>query len=398
MNKFVIPFKNETVSTVDIFCRILDNFGDIGVCWRLASLLTHTGRYSVRLWISHPDILEKLLGKKLGHGNCLHHVKIFFWGPDCDFSAVAPADIVIEAFACELPTAYRQRLLSNSKSKQIWINLEYLATEVWADACHGLVSPQPGGQNKFFYIPGFSGCCGGLLRMTDCSRYQRIGSRCLYDRKKFLRTVMLPDVLSEDRLWISLFYYDEITALALLNFWIESGFRAVVVLPGTAQNIRLWQAVSGVDADDILRQGALKMYILRNVVLLGMPFLTQSQYDRLLGCCDMNFVRGEDSFVQAQWYGVPFVWQSYKQAEKGHLDKLYGFLDQFCEGMEDITAGALRCFWLAWNGEGSVAEAWPDYQAHLPQIRDHCALWQKKQCARKDLVTDLTDFIEKKLQ
>jgi len=33
----------------DLFCRVIDNFGDIGVCWRLAADLAGRGE-AVRLW------------------------------------------------------------------------------------------------------------------------------------------------------------------------------------------------------------------------------------------------------------------------------------------------------------------------------------------------------------
>ena len=36
--------------TWDIFCNVVDNFGDIGVCWRLACNLASRGK-RVRLWV-----------------------------------------------------------------------------------------------------------------------------------------------------------------------------------------------------------------------------------------------------------------------------------------------------------------------------------------------------------
>ena len=37
--------------TWDIFCSVVDNYGDIGVCWRLARQLSSELEQSVRLWV-----------------------------------------------------------------------------------------------------------------------------------------------------------------------------------------------------------------------------------------------------------------------------------------------------------------------------------------------------------
>ncbi len=37
--------------TCDIFCAVVDNYGDIGVCWRLARQLAHEHGMTVRLWV-----------------------------------------------------------------------------------------------------------------------------------------------------------------------------------------------------------------------------------------------------------------------------------------------------------------------------------------------------------
>ncbi|MBY0444112.1 MAG: elongation factor P maturation arginine rhamnosyltransferase EarP, partial [Burkholderiales bacterium] len=35
----------------DIFCRVIDNYGDIGVCWRLARQLSFEHGFAVRLMV-----------------------------------------------------------------------------------------------------------------------------------------------------------------------------------------------------------------------------------------------------------------------------------------------------------------------------------------------------------
>jgi len=119
---------------------------------------------------------------------------------------------------------------------------------------------------------------------------------------------------------------------------------------------------------------------------LPLPWLSQHDYDRLLWSCDLNFVRGEDSFVRAQWAGAPFVWQIYPQHDGVHAGKLAAFLDRFG------AAAPMRNLWKAWNG----LEDWP---AGLPAVADWalaCAAWRDALLAQQDLTTQLIRFAESK--
>ena len=84
----------------DIFCRVVDNFGDIGVCWRLARQLARTsGANAVRLWVDDLHSFARI-EPKLGcrvNPEPLDGVDIVHWtspAPD-----LTPHEVVIEAFA-----------------------------------------------------------------------------------------------------------------------------------------------------------------------------------------------------------------------------------------------------------------------------------------------------------
>ena len=148
----------------DIFCTVIDNFGDIGICWRLARQLTQDHHQVVRLWVDdlisfsciapdvNPEIQQQVvLGVDIRHWQCV-------------FVEVEPAEVVIEAFACELPDAYVATLLQ-AKKQPVWINLEYLSAELWVAQYHGLPSPHPRiPLIKTFFFPGFVQGTGGLIR------------------------------------------------------------------------------------------------------------------------------------------------------------------------------------------------------------------------------------------
>src|SRR5690606_7944813 len=148
----------------DIFCRVVDNFGDIGVCWRLARQLARAPSVNeVRLWV---DDLHSFARIQPGVEPCLlrqavEGVDIVHWTPTAPPPPLTPHDVVIEAFACEPPADFIERMVGRDC---VWINLEYLSAEPWVESCHALPSPQAKGLRKFFYFPGFTSATGGLLR------------------------------------------------------------------------------------------------------------------------------------------------------------------------------------------------------------------------------------------
>ena len=139
----------------DIFCNVVDNFGDIGVCWRLARQLAAEHALAVRLWVDDLASFRRInssidpnLQEQMSHG-----VTIRRWSKP--FGAVEPAEVVIETFGCEVPYAYAAAMADRA-TKPAWINLEYLSAEAWVTGCHALPSPHPRlPLTRYFFFPGF---------------------------------------------------------------------------------------------------------------------------------------------------------------------------------------------------------------------------------------------------
>ena len=51
----------------DIFCRVIDNFGDIGVSWRLARQLVAEHNLDVRLWVDDLNTFCRLCPQASPH-------------------------------------------------------------------------------------------------------------------------------------------------------------------------------------------------------------------------------------------------------------------------------------------------------------------------------------------
>ena len=147
----------------DIFCTVVDNFGDIGVTWRLARQLVAEHAVTVRLWVDDLRAFERLCPDiDINAAQQWHQgVEVRQWS--ADWQPTEAADVVIAAFACQLPSAYMEAMAEREKPP-LWMNLDYLSAEDWVVGCHGLPSVKYKNVQKFFFFPGFQKGTGGLLR------------------------------------------------------------------------------------------------------------------------------------------------------------------------------------------------------------------------------------------
>lgn len=330
----------------DIFCRVIDNHGDLGVCWRLAADLGARGE-TVRLWVDDASALDWMAP----HGAPGVQLQPWTNSPP----ALEPGDVVIEAFGCDPPPEFVDRMAALARPP-VWINLEYLSAENYVERCHRLPSPQRNGLTKWFFYPGFTKRTGGLPREPGL-----MAARQAFDRDAWLDRLGIEPRPGE-RL-VSLFCYAN-PALPQLLDTLAAQPTLLLATPGAAQ-----QATP---------RGALRVRTL--------SWLAQSEYDRLLWACELNFVRGEDSFVRAQWAGVPFVWHIYPQHDNAHAAKLDAFLDHF--GAD----APVRALFKAWNQLGPWPAAWPDATAW----RDACQRWREALQIHTDLTGQLLGFVAEK--
>ncbi len=365
----------------DIFCTVVDNYGDIGTCWRLARQLVDEHAVDVRLWVDRLPSLARLCPAVSADADRqqVGGIEICHWR--CDFPRVETADVVIEAYACELPENYVADMVRRAVAP-VWINLEYLSAEAWVEGCHRLSSLRTKWPlTKHFFFPGFTRQTGGLLRERDL-----LADRAAFDsaaEAEFWRSVGVP-ARSDDELRISLFCYQNASLPGLLQCWADGpGAVTVLATPGPAADRAAGWFGAPLVPGTPLRRSALTAHAL--------PFLPQADFDRLLWACDVNFVRGEDSFVRAQWAGRPFVWQIYPQAEDAHLVKLEAFLERYLDHFE--KPAAVRRFWHAWNTGGPIAAAWRDFATHRRDIERHGRVWVNALDQTGDLAHNLVSFV-----
>ncbi len=360
----------------DIFCKVVDNFGDAGVCWRLARQLVREHGIAVRLWIDEPRALARMAPVKEG-------VDVRTW-PE-PFPPINAADVVIEAFGCGLPDAY-VAAMARRPSSPAWFVLEYLSAESWVEGAHALPSPHPRlPLARRFWFPGFTARTGGLLRERGLDAARDAFRADPAAQTAFWASLGMPAPAAGERR-ISLFCYPQPALPALFDAWADAdGPIACIVPEGTATGaIDAWTGGRVPHPGQPFARGRLTLY--------AVPFLAQDGYDRLLWSCAQNFVRGEDSFVRAQWAARPFAWHVYPQDEGAHVRKLDAFLDRFCAGLDAPAAAAARRLHRAWNGmcgASELGDAWLEFEAVRPQLEDHAHVWAATLARLPDLTGGL---------
>jgi uncharacterized repeat protein (TIGR03837 family) len=341
----------------DVFCRVIDNYGDIGVSWRLAADLASRGE-RVRLWLDDARALQWMAPDAQSLVQVIE-------GLDSPQRAQA-TDVVIETFGCELPARYLAHMASQPQAP-VWINLEYLSAEPYVRRCHGLRSPQftgpAAGLTKWFFYPGVTEGTGGLLREPG-----------LMDR-----------LAAVDRsAWLS------------QQGWApRAGERVVVVFSYEVADWPGWlQSMAEQPTLLLVCPGAVQSELARQTLPNGvraieLPWFSQTAFDILLCCADVNLVRGEDSLVRALWAGRPFVWQIYRQSDGAHEVKLAAFMGELERAAPDAMSAQVRSLWLAWNGLAPWRTGWPE----LASWDQACVAWRAHLLSRADLCTQLKLFV-----
>ncbi len=386
----------------DVFCRVVDNFGDIGVTWRLVRQLQREHHWSIRLWVDNLKSFQRLEARVHLHAlqQVIDHIEIIFWGdpaPD-----LIPYPLVLCSFSCDLPATYIAQL---HQRPALWINLEYLSAETWVEGCHGLPSLRGDGLSSHFFFPGFNANTGGLLRERNLLMQRHQWQKDLDGQRQLLERLgvsaaalaawrpqsttssskseiepkrqsevqdssLPPSVHAQTARLLTLFCYPHAPVAQLLEALCADSHASVVLIPqGVAPELTT------------TRLGPFKQVYLERI-----PFVSQPEYDQLLWMADVNFVRGEDSVVRGLWAGRPLVWQIYPQTEGTHLIKLEAWL-KISNLPADIQALLRR-----WNAENAAADLLTDF-AQVLQSKAF-AQWSSNALALSHALAQETNFAQ----
>ena len=376
--------------TIDILCRVVDNYGDIGFVYRLArafSELPDTPR--LRLIVDDLCAFAQLC-PKVRTDAALQEVEgmtVVRWTdpgePVLHLFELERPRLVLECYACGRPDWFEAILFDplETETRHI-VNLEYLTAEPWARDFHRLPSlTRSPLVKKSVFMPGFEPGTGGLL--LDSSFRTLLDACAAPESRLSVRQSALSTLRSsasdglESAFWFLVFSYEhDFTSMVadLAVFSAELTARTA----GQAGKLTGSQCKAAPALAVLVAAGRSAVPFLdawnhagRPFPVLALPFLEQSLWDRFLVSSDFAVIRGEESFSRAALIGRPFLWQCYPFGGKsdqdgsdddgadhgGQLPKVHSFLDLVRPGVAPAEFADYERLTLSFNRAGQEVTA-----------------------------------------
>lgn len=389
------------MTKLDIFCTVIDNYGDAGVCLHLARTMSKMN-FQVRLWCDKLNVLEQISNAQ---DQTNPNLELKAWR---DLKTYTCPQVVINAFNCRLDQCVIQGIQQQEKSTHpvVVINLDYLSAEDWIEGCHGLTSFADG-ICCYYFFPGFTPQTGGLnVEMSFIQQCKHLLSQSLSnDQANFqmnaahLDTSASLNEATKASNYISLFSYHNVALKPLIESLAHDNEPVVL------------QVFSGLALDNLNQLTSLQLSAGQSTTygslhIQALPMVSQEEYDSILlqSCC--NLVRGEDSIIRAMHTGQPFLWQIYKQEENAHIIKLQSFLDKMHSILSSLPNNSswfshddmnyLKQCMLAYNEAANYPEdfCFEQFILRTKPLFQHFALYL---CEQEPLSYRLISFIKNKL-
>lgn len=370
--------------TCSIYCRVIDNFGDAGIAWRLARTLVTEKNWQVTLIIDDIDTLSKIVPEidSTQRIQSVCGLTVERWDEiheSASFCTVS--DVTIEAFSCFLPQALEAAIAREGEKRPISvIALDYLTAEAYAESSHGLVSPHPRyGYRKHFFFPGFTDKTGGLIREANLEKRHEafFASNA--------RESLLKSIGADPDAPFSLFFFTYPT-IAVARFAQELAADRrplqIIAAPGEA-SARLRTQLQQLNAP--------------HITFIQAPMFAQAEFDRILLASDVVLVRGEDSTVRAQLSGTPLLWTLYPQSEDTHLVKLQAFSQLYCGALSAQAASVWSRLSAGLNGSDLPQGCWKAYRDEIGALRQGAQNWKKYLFSSSSLTDRLCAMVQAQL-
>ncbi len=317
-------------------CKVVDNFGDIGVVWRLCKRLKEIDS-ELKINLIVDDLISF---NKICSGIQVNKVFQSFLGIDIyDWKASdfcyktfikndgEMLSIILECFQCGRPDWMEKILFEDKLERTVnIIMIDYLTAEKYAEDFHCLKSLTRSSKvQKVNFMPGFTEKTGALILDKEWETLlpRNASGPCL--------------VFTYERSWGPL-------ARALNNSSLQ---------------IELAQGRGFESFEHAFQELPQK-----KSKLIKLPFMNQEDWDLEMKKCSLLFIRGEESMSRACLSGIPFVWHAYPQSDEYQLVKVNALLDRMKEFFDERSFEIVRKVWLDFNSsEESVMEE--DFEADL---------------------------------
>lgn len=368
---------------ISVLCKVVDNFGDIGVVWRLCK----------QIKANYPETkLNLIVDDFVAFNKICSSVNV-----DYKFQNVDAIDIydwknfefcyetftnndgeklslILECFQCGRPDWMEKILFEDKLQRTVQvIMIDYLTAEDYAESFHCLQSLTRSGKvKKVNFMPGFTDKTGGLiideLWKKEPSRNPN-GSVLIF---------------TYERNWKPL--------VNGINNWAKTKdiFPEILIAPG-----RGFDSMKNAWSD--IGEKSL------NCCVKELSFMNQNQWDLMMKDCSILIIRGEESMSRACLSGIPFVWHAYPQSDEYQLVKVNALLNRMERHFKYEDFEIVKKLWIAINSPETDDSDFDleSYMEKFLQNADRLEYgfkeFSKSLQKNGDLVTNLMTFINKNI-
>ena len=345
---------------ITILCKVVDNFGDIGVAWRMAKRFVELAKKE------NLEIIEKinLIVDGLSSFNKIENsiditqsfqtvkdVCVYDWNCyDVCYKIFSQNDgkklaFIIECFQCGRPDWMEKILFQDKLQRTVQIlMIDYLTAEKYAEDFHKLMSLTRSAKvQKVNFMPGFSDKTGGLIiedKWEAVAQRNSNGPVLFFTYSKNWDGVAESFVKKTDK---------QILAAKGVGFEsVKNSFEKFLLQPEFSSRFK------------------------------SLDFCNQREWDNLLLNCSFLFIRGEESLSRACLSGIPFVWHAYVQTEEYQFVKVKALLEIMKKYFTPNQFNIIEKLWLLINESDVASDQKCDIEKKNMKIKELCDIFIEK--------------------
>ena len=322
---------------IAVLCKVVDNFGDIGVVWRLCCQLLNQIKKEnltskINLIVDDLASFNKICNSVdfSKSFQVIDEINIYNWNDEklCydEFSKNDGENlsVILEVFQCGRPLWMEKILFEEKLNRTVQIiMIDYLTAEKYAEDFHCLQSLTRSSKvEKVNFMPGFTNKTGGLIIDSE---------------------------------WKNLSEYNN--NKTLLCFTYDRNWDALANACKKSKNIKNVLLAPGKGFESLKKSFSCNFVKDSNLKIEELCFMNQNEWDKMLKNCGVLFIRGEESMSRACLSGIPFVWHAYPQSDEYQLVKVRALLERMAVHFKSEDFKIIENVWILINSpENEVSQ------------------------------------------
>ena len=363
-----------------ILCKVVDNFGVIGVTFRMASHLKKINpSNTVNLIVDNLEAFKKIYSQVDASKKyqIVNGINVYDWNAFdlcyASFSndkekAVLSSErlgVILECFQCGRPGWLEKILFEDELEKTVHIiMIDYLTAEAYAEDFHLLKSlTRRAKVQKVNFMPGFTDKTGGLIiddGWKEAVSYNKDGP-------------------------VLFFTYDKDFS-GVVRALKKSRFTTILLAQGKgkASFEKAWN-------ENIKNEN-------HPVKLEVLDYLDLYEWDEMLKKCSVLFIRGEETLSRSCLSGIPFIWHAYPQSDEYQLVKVQALLEKMKNYFSTADFLCIEKLMLAFNQTKTaddIEKYTDEFLQRIEVLREGYKNFSIDLRKNGELCSNLMTFIEK---